>query len=145
MKKRRFAVSILVALVWAALMAVPAAAQTAAVQPASGEVVGPSVEWGVVNFKHPVKVLDRILFGRYMVVHDHIRKAQGETCTTFHEIRKDGRPGKTVASFFCVLDYQAVAEQSVIRGRRINAGTGIVLEITELQFEGNTEVHKVPR
>ncbi len=143
MKKSRFAVSILVALVWAALMAVPAAAQTAAVQPASGEVVGPSVEWGVVNFKHPVKLVDQILFGRYMVVHDHIRKAAGEACTTFHKITKDGRAGETVASFFCVLDHKAVAEQSVIRGRR-TGDSSIVLEITELQFEGSTEVHRVP-
>ncbi len=85
---------------WLAFMPAMAAAQEAACDNAP-----PLVEWGVVEFKTPTKVFDRILWGEYVIVHDYVWEEEEKPCTRIHE-RDDSKPGGVgdiMVAFYCDL------------------------------------------
>ncbi len=134
----RVLLPLLLAFAWLAL--VPAAAAAESVQ--TGHVPS-TVEWGVVEFTTPTKVFDTILYGKYIVVHDKLREARGEPCTTFHRIDESrlGRVGDVVVAFFCELvEGVDPTEKLAVNAERIGIG---LLSLTSYQFGGRTEEHRV--
>ncbi len=103
------------------------------------------VEWGVIEFKTPTKVFDRILMGKYIVVHDKIREARGEPCTTFHKIDESrlGRVGDIVVAFHCELVEGVDPTERLAAYANWGPFEGLK-QMTSYQFGGRTEEHRVP-
>jgi hypothetical protein len=89
-----------------------------------------------VEFKEPVKLLNVMLKGEYLFVHDEEKMAKGEDCTAVYDNR-----GKLVVSFHCVPVERRQANSFRIVKTRI---TGDLYELKEYQFAGDTEAHQVP-
>lgn len=115
----------------------------AAVSTAPGARAGGSHrETAVVEFKDQVKLLNVLLKGEYLFVHDDERMARGEDCTYVYS-HKPGRPDELVVSFHCIPAPRAKAEsfRVVISSK---ATQGMLDEVTEIQFAGSGEAHIVP-
>lgn len=93
----------------------------------------------VMKFAEPVRLMGVVLKGDYLFVHDDAAMARGEACTFVY---KGNSPvaSKLVVSFHCVpAERTKVASFTV----RMSAASGFQ-ELTEYQFEGETEAHTVP-
>ena len=128
--------SILLGLLLISLVSVVAAATR------RGEA--PRVEKAVVQFPQQVKLLDVFLKGSYLFVHDEDKMARGEACTYIYEFI-DGKQGKLVTSFHCAPIARERAESFVIKTNRLGATFNDLIEVTEYQFAGSTEGHRVPK
>ncbi|MFN7930035.1 MAG: hypothetical protein U0Y68_19355 [Blastocatellia bacterium] len=94
-----------------------------------------------VRFNEMYKLKGVLLFGDYLVVHDDVKKANGEECVLFYRVKPDGTQ-ELVVSYRC----DAVAREK--------AKTFAVLftprqtpydvpEIQEIQFAGSAKAHRV--
>lgn len=95
-------------------------------------------ERATVEFTETVKLLDVLLRGQYLIVHDEERMAKGEDCTYIYD-----RSGKLVVSFHCTPIERPKAKSFRIVTSRQNFAYGPP-EIKEIQFAGSTEAHQVP-
>ncbi|MEW6126471.1 MAG: hypothetical protein AB1757_05485 [Acidobacteriota bacterium] len=95
----------------------------------------------VVDFPDTVKLLDVLLKGRYVVVHDDEKKAQGLPCLYVYNF-KNGKAGDLVVSFHCQRVARPMADKFFVRvtSRRTPFD---VPEIQEIQFAGSADGHGV--
>ena len=91
-----------------------------------------------VQFTEPVKLLNVILKGQYLFVHDEEKMASGQDCTFVYD-----SAGKLVVSFHCIPVERAKARGFRIVSARVGTSNG-PMEQKEYQFEGSTEAHQVP-
>ncbi len=96
----------------------------------------------VVVFDEPVKLLNVILKGEYLFVHDDELMAQGKACTYVYNYR-DGKQGDLVVSFHCIPVAREKSDQFVVTLAMQN-GTNLY-ELTEYRFAGSAEGHRVPQ
>jgi hypothetical protein len=94
-------------------------------------------ERATIEFTQTVKLLNVVLKGEYLVVHDEDKMAKGEDCTYVYD-----RSGKLVISFHCTPVERRKAERFRVVTRRMEPSG--LNEITEIQFAGSTEAHLVP-
>jgi hypothetical protein len=95
-----------------------------------------------VNFDQQYRLNGVLLFGEYLVVHDDNLKARGEDCVFFYRVKSDGTKA-LVTSYHCQAVKRAKADKfTVIAARRHTPWA--VAELTEIQFAGTTEGHRVP-
>lgn len=103
--------------------------------------VAPVRQTAVVRFHKPVRVGDRILFGKYVIEHDNDRMARGRPCT---HIYNASDPRLPVVAFHCThLDRTLVERDTVVlqpRGSEFG-----VARLAEFQFAGDTAAHGVPK
>ena len=98
-------------------------------------------ERATVEFTEPVRVLNVVLKGRYLIVHDDDKMAAGEACTYIYET-KTGGADKLVVSFHCTpVMRQKVATFTF---RTALSPYANVQELREFQFAGSSESHAVP-
>ena len=99
-------------------------------------------ESAVVEFAETVKLGGVLLRGEYLIVHDEERMARGEACTYIYR-GKEIDESKLVTSFHCihVERDKATAFKASFTRRTTPYET---LEITEFQFAGSKDGHKVP-
>ena len=96
-------------------------------------------ERAVVSFSQPVKLLNVILRGDYLIIHDDSRMAQGEPCLYIYNNQE---PDKLVVAFHCTPATRDKADHFIIRTSR---GAWFELpEVREIQFAGSTTAHRVP-
>ena len=95
-------------------------------------------ERATIEFTETVKLMDVLLKGQYLIVHDEDRMAKGEDCTYVYD-----RAGKLVVSFHCTPVERPMAKSFRIVTTRLNFSYGPP-EIKEIQFAGSTEAHTVP-
>ena len=69
-------------------------------------------EWSIINFQDPVVVKDRLVMGPVLIVHDDLKMAQGQPCTTFYEFDPAKGPGEAIVSFHCRPSKRAAVEQT---------------------------------
>ena len=93
-------------------------------------------EQASVRFNEPVKLLNVILMGEYLFVHDEEKMAKGEDCSWVYDSK-----GKLVVSFHCVPVERTKASSFRIVTKRITTDRS---ELIEYQFAGDTEAHQVP-
>jgi hypothetical protein len=93
-----------------------------------------------VQFNKPVKVGDRILFGHYIIEHDHDRMAQGKPCT---HIYAASDPRIPVVAFHCTHLDRAEADRNSVTLRSLGESNGM-RELTEFQFAGERGAHGTP-
>ena len=94
-------------------------------------------ERATIEFTQTVKLLNVVLKGEYLIVHDEAMMAKGADCTYLYD-----RSGKLVVSFHCTPVERPKADRFRVVTRRLDpSGLG---EIKEIQFAGSTEAHQVP-
>ena len=91
-----------------------------------------------IQFNEPVKLLNVILKGEYLLVHDEEKMASGQDCTYVYD-----RSGKLIVSFHCVPVERPKATGFRVLTVRVGTSNGIQ-EMKEYQFAGSTEAHQVP-
>ncbi len=91
-----------------------------------------------VEFNEPVKLLNVILKGQYVFVHDEEKMAAGQDCTYVYDAS-----GKLVVSFHCIPIERKKATGFRVLTVRVGTGNG-PQEMKEFQFYGSTEAHQVP-
>jgi hypothetical protein len=99
------------------------------------------VQQAVVDFDTQTKLMDVILKGRYLFVHDEARMAKGEACTYVYNYSEDKR-GELIVSFHCI-PVERARENNFTISVRMMPGVNLY-ELTEYKFAGDTEGHKVP-
>lgn len=98
-------------------------------------------ERATVEFTEPVKVLNVMLKGKYLIVHDDDKMAAGEACTYIYET-KTGGADKLVVSFHCTPVMRQKAATFTFRTELSPYAN--VRELREFQFAGSSESHAVP-
>ena len=94
-------------------------------------------ERATIEFTQTVKLLNVLLKGEYLIVHDEGRMAKGEDCTYVYD-----KSGKLVVSFHCIpVERKKTDRFRVVTSRLDMSGLS---EIREIQFPGSTEAHQVP-
>ncbi|MCI0487588.1 MAG: hypothetical protein L0229_13435 [Blastocatellia bacterium] len=101
-----------------------------------------SDERAVVEFTQTVKLLDVFLTGRYLVLHDDARMAEGEACLYVYR-QSPGEPDQLVVSFHCRPVQRARADRFKILASPVSPSIS-VLEVREIQFAGATKAHQIP-
>ncbi|HKG23730.1 MAG TPA: hypothetical protein VKC34_17645 [Blastocatellia bacterium] len=99
------------------------------------------IERAVVQFDEPVKLLDVMLKGEYLFVHDEEKMARGETCTYVYAHDK-GKQGELLVSFHCIPAARERADQFTAVVKTVPSTT--LNELIEYQFAGSIEGHQVP-
>jgi hypothetical protein len=89
-----------------------------------------------VEFTETIKLLDVMLRGEYLFVHDDEKMAKGLDCTYVYD-----SAGKLLVSFHCEPIERVKTDQFKV----LVTTKGNVLELEEYQFAGSTEAHRVPR
>ena len=100
----------------------------------------PARETLVVWFQRPVKVTDRILFGKYVIEHDNDRQARGEPCTHIYAANNTIIP---VVAFHCTHLKRARAESPTVFLRSLGEVNGMQA-LVSFQFSGESAAHGVP-
>ena len=91
-----------------------------------------------IQFTEPIKLLNVILKGQYLFVHDEEKMASGQDCTYVYD-----SSGKLVVSFHCIPIERPKATGFRVLSVRVGTSNG-PREMREYQFEGSTEAHQVP-
>ena len=93
-------------------------------------------ERATIEFTQTVKLLNVVLKGEYLIIHDEALMAKGEDCTYVYD-----RSGNLVVSFHCTPVERPKSDRFRILTRRLDPSG--LSEITEIQFAGSTEAHQV--
>ncbi|HXG91045.1 MAG TPA: hypothetical protein VNN73_01590 [Blastocatellia bacterium] len=104
---------------------------------------GARVDRAVVQFTESVKLLDVMLKGEYLFVHDDEKMAQGLPCTYVYAHDK-GKQGRLVASFHCIPVQKSDKAERFTVVVEWNAVANLP-ELVEYRFAGSNEGHKVPK
>lgn len=94
-------------------------------------------ERATIEFTQTVKLLNVVLKGEYLVVHDEERMAKGEDCTYVYDTK-----GNLIVSFHCTPVERRKADRFRVVTRRLDPSG--LSEVVEIQFAGSTEAHQVP-
>ena len=93
-----------------------------------------------VWFYKPVKVGDRILFGKYIIEHDNARMRRGQPCTHLYDASDPRLP---VVAFRCTHLTRPEATRPTVIVRSFKVANGMT-ELVAFQFAGETLAHGVP-
>lgn len=93
-----------------------------------------------MKFTQPVKLMNVVLNGEYLFVHDDAAMARGEACTFVYKGVAENRD-KLVVSFHCTPAERSKAASFTVRTLLTAPGQ---IEVREFQFAGSTEAHLVP-
>jgi hypothetical protein len=94
-------------------------------------------ERATIEFTQTVKLLNVVLKGEYLVVHDEAMMAKGEDCTYIYD-----KSGKLIVSFHCTPVERPKSDRFRVVTRRLDPSG--LSEVVEIQFAGSTEAHIVP-
>jgi len=98
-------------------------------------------QWTVVNFANPVQVMDRVVMGPTLIVHDDTKMAQGKACTSFYRFDTRTGPQEEILSFHCRPEARAVVEATTFTYTRGELGCQ---KLVAYQIAGDAEAHGVP-
>ena len=96
----------------------------------------------IVNFPDPVRVLDQLIMGPVLIVHDDQKMENGEACTTFYRFDRTRGPQEALISFHCTPQQREVA--STTRFTVVEAGESNCKRLIEYQIAGESEAHAIP-
>ena len=97
-------------------------------------------ERATVVFNDPVKLMGITLQGEYLFVHDDEAMLRGDACTRVYRGAGESA-SKLVASFHCLPQIGHRVSNFTVRTRMISPGE---YEVTDYQFAGSVEAHRVP-
>jgi len=95
----------------------------------------------IVNFLDPVLVKGELVMGPVLIVHDDLKMAKGEACTTFYRFDLKTGPQEALVSFHCQpIERRVVAETTLTT----NSQGSVCKRLVEYQIAGDSEAHGVP-
>lgn len=95
----------------------------------------------IVNFLDPVLVKGEMVMGPVLIVHDDLKMAKGEACTTFYRFDLKTGPQEALVSFHCQpVERRVVAETTLT----VNSQVAGCKRLVEYQIAGDSEAHGVP-
>jgi hypothetical protein len=97
----------------------------------------------IVNFTDPVLVIDQLVMGPVLIVHDNDKMALGEACTTFYRFDPARGPQEEIVSFHCTPVRRTVAEKTRLTLSEKNSEPGCK-RLLEYQVAGEAEAHAIP-
>jgi len=97
----------------------------------------------IVNFSDPVRVLDQLVMGPVLIVHDDQKMEQGEACTTFYRFDPARGPQEALISFHCTPVQRAVAATTRMTLSERDDAVGC-RRLLEYQIAGESEAHAIP-
>lgn len=107
---------------------------------ASNTTVAGKKHKAVMQFSQPVELMNVILQGEYLFVHDDAAMARGEVCTFVYKGTGEVA-NKLVASFHCTPAERTKVGSFTVRTNQPAPGITV---LSEFQFGGETEAHVVP-
>lgn len=124
------------------LMLLVVGAMSVGVVASRGQGAAGPTSWTLVNFVDPVRVLDHVVMGPVMIVHDDQKMAQGEACTTFYRFDLARGPREELISFHCTPLQRTVASTTQLTvSERDESGCKRLLAY---QIAGESEAHAIP-
>ena len=99
-------------------------------------------ERAVVEFTRTVKLKDVFLTGKYLIVHDDAKMAEGDACLYVYR-QTPGEPDQLVVSFHCRPVERAKADVLKVVTSPISPSI-TVPEVREIQFAGAIKAHQIP-
>jgi hypothetical protein len=103
----------------------------------------PTRRWASVYLAEPTLIGATIVQGPVLFVHDDLRMARGEPCTTVQLLDPARGPLEEIAAFHCIpLSRKPASKFTLTTRPNTEIGYGCVL--TEYQFAGDNEGHGVP-
>ena len=109
----------------------------------SGDRGGPARQWALVYLAEPTLIGATIVQGPVLFTHDETKMARGEPCTTVHLVEPVIGPQEAIAAFHCIPTPRGVVGKFTMRTRP-NDELGFGCVLTEYQFAGDAEGHRVP-
>jgi hypothetical protein len=100
-------------------------------------------EWTIINFPDPVVVKDSLVMGPVLIVHDDLKMAQGQPCTTFYRFDPATGPGEAIVSFHCLPVQREAVEQTKLTLAPSTQFYGCK-RLVEYQIGGESEAHGIP-
>jgi hypothetical protein len=98
-------------------------------------------QWAVVNFMNPVQVMDRLVMGPVLIIHDDEKMAHGEACTSFYRFDTAKGRQEEIVSFHCKPAAKPIAQQTTFTYTRGELGCE---KLVSYQIAGDAEAHGVP-
>lgn len=100
-----------------------------------------TLQWTVVNFVDPVQVKGELIMGPVLIVHDDMKMARGEPCTTFYRFDRIRGPQQALLSFHCLPAQRSLVSTTTLT---IQEGDPGCRKLVEYQIAGDSEGHGVP-
>src|SRR5258708_8649880 len=125
------------------VLAAAALILTCGVLTATGRADAPRIEKASVLFDEPVRLINVMLKGEYLFVHDGEKMARGEACSFVYS-HVAGQEDNLVLSFHC----EPVKRNKVDHFTVVVAMTdpkSNVFDLLEYQFTGSEEGHRAPK
>jgi hypothetical protein len=98
-------------------------------------------QWSIVNFVDPVLVKGQFIMGPVLIVHDSVKMARGEACTTFYRFDPAKGPGAVLVSFHCIPREAEATPTTTVKTYATDPGCR---RLVEYQVAGDNEAHGVP-
>ena len=110
---------------------------------AASDVVMPQSEQRVVmNFDRPTMIVDAIVMGPVLIVHNEAKEQVGQPCTTIYRFDPAKGRKEEIVSFSCKMVEKPVVDKFTA-SCKLSAAIGLHV-LTEYQFPGDTRAHDVP-
>jgi len=103
--------------------------------------VGRDTQWTLTNFQDPVLVKDTVVMGPVLIVHDSVKMARGEACTTFYRFKPGVGKQEELVSFHCQPRAASPIESTTFSTVSSDVGCK---RLVEYQIAGDSEAHGVP-
>jgi hypothetical protein len=104
---------------------------------------GPARQWAIAYLAEPTLVGSTIVQGPVLFLHDTVKMARGEPCTSVQLFDPEKGPLEQIAEFHCIPLRRTIARTFTMRTRP-NTELGFGCVLTEYQFAGDSEGHAVP-
>lgn len=101
----------------------------------------PAAKWAAVNLVDTTLIAGKFVSGPVLFVHDDVRMARGEPCTTVYRYDEARGAGEQLVAFYCKPHWGKTA--SSFTRSQTNRPDGPAV-MTEYQFAGDEEVHGIP-
>jgi hypothetical protein len=101
----------------------------------------PSVKWAAVNLTETTMIVGSFVSGPVVFVHDDARMARGEPCTGVHRFVPGKGAGEELIAFHCKPRWGRAPGKFTTATTRTADG---LLRMTEYQFAGDEEAHRIP-
>lgn len=108
----------------------------------SGDAV-PVRQWAIAYLAEPTLIGSTIVQGPVMFTHDEAKMQRGEPCTTVYLFEPGKGPDEEIVSFHCIPTRRSVVGHFTMRTEP-NTALGYGCVLTEYQFAGDAEGHRVP-
>ena len=102
---------------------------------------GTTTHSSIVNLLDPVLVIGQMVMGPVLIVHDDLKMAKGEPCTTFYRFDTKTGPQEALVSFHCRPVERRVVAQTTLTTNSQVAGCK---RLVEYQIAGEAEAHGIP-